>query len=164
MRGVTGSSAERAALSIPMTAFFAPTLMEVTTDPKQLMREMETWFVEALGAHILKRKAFSMKVWVAHPDGFDVTLKAKHNTLPERDGVLEFTRRSGDWVLCTLVHRMFSDFYNAGCGSAPPAFYPGQMLQPVSLTPSPPPFEDVPALRLDGGLKRKVDAIDEVHV
>ena len=139
-----------------MAVPIALTSVVISSRPEEAMREIETFLV-SLSAGILKRKEYSIKAHVVHPDGFETKLKVKCHMLSEDDGqadVLEFTRRAGDSVLFLLVYRMFvaSDM---GRGALP-SFYLGQILpKPPTLKPSSSPFQ-VPAIHLEeGGEKRK---------
>ena len=131
-----------------------PTSFVVREGVARTMEEAEGFFL-TLGARITKRKMYSMRLVVGHPDGFATNLQVKYYQLADEEGggedMLEMLRRSGDPILFDIVFRMLID-YDMGHGVVPAPFYDGQMVpRPVRIRSSAPPFLVVPMLRLDGG-------------
>ena len=143
-------------------SMFAPTTFYVNDGAEQVMKQAEAFFI-AVGAGITKRTLHSVRVMVAHPDGFETDVVLKYFPIFDSDDVVEVLRHAGDKLLFCLVCRMLVS-YDFGRGTAPLAFYDGQMLpRPMKIQSSPPPFLELPLLHLDcAGRKRKADEIAEI--
>eukprot|EP00973_Karenia_brevis_P041816 5789009-Karenia_brevis.AAC.1 len=137
---------------------FKPTALKISEDPDWVMGQIETFFVE-IGANIIKRKPRSIKVEVAHPDGFTTLVKIKFYCNVQGDeNIVDILRRSGDGILFNIVHQEFIA-YDFGRGKWPQPFYDGQMCPRLAWKPQQPPFQ-LKAFRIDsGGEKRKLTAM-----
>ena len=124
--------------------YLTPTSFEVSSDDG--MDNVEKFFM-VLGARVRKRKPYSISVWVEHPDGLDVHIKAKHH----QNDYMEVMRRCGDGVLLQLVYKMLVIYFDRGDD---PILYLGQLcpkLEKIGRIQTP---NEVPLLMLDLNLKR----------
>lgn len=134
---------------------FSSTALRVQEEADWVLDRIEIYFMD-IGGSIERRKPFSIKAEVTHPDGFAVRVSAKYCADVDGDGkFVDILRRSGDALLFSIVYRQLLA-YDLGRGEWPKLFYEGQLCPRVVMKAQPQPLE-LPAFRLDpGGEKRKL--------
>ena len=140
---------------------FGSTALHVQEEADWVMDRIETYFIE-IGASVERRKQFSIKAEITHPDGFAVRVSAKYYSDVDDDTkIVDILRRSGDALLFNIVYRQLLA-YDLGRGEWPKLFYDGQLCPRVVMKALTPQLE-LPAFRLDpGGEKRKVKDVPDL--
>ena len=134
---------------------FGYTSVRVHDDANWVMDRIEIYFME-IGASVQRRKQYSIKAEVTHPDGFAVRLSAKYyaNVGSVDGNIVDILRRSGDALLFNIVYCQLLA-YDFGRGEHPQPFYEGQMCPRVVMEAQPPLLEPLAFRLAPGGEKRK---------
>ena len=127
------------------------TSLPLQGDPEAMIADVKS-FLGHLPSTIEKSTEFSVKVRVCHPDGLWFVAKIKCFLCDGRS-VLEWRRYQGDTVLYHLVWKHFLKFLTTA--QLPSSFIDALSPAAPRLRPTPRATDDVPALSLDSGEKRK---------
>ena len=136
------------------------TNIRVQENADWIMNQIENYFLK-IGATLKKRKQFSIKAEVAHPDGFVVYVSVKIYADEKGDGnVVDIRRRSGDALLFGIVYQQLLA-YDFGRGNSPKMFFDGQICPRIIVKALPsPPSTLLPPFRLDANGEKRTFSND----